>query len=182
MFAVRKNFTDPTDVADNAQDSDLQLLLSSTAVLFLSRNPAVVLKAIAVYTDLTTPSKWTKVVPPVLRLTKSEREQQYIVLRTILTLARRAPGLFDGKLRHFIVFPLENKLLRNLKLKVIVAIASEANSVEVWRELQVYMHSPERSLVLSAIRAVGELASKLPGMAEVFVTGLMALISKRNGL
>lgn len=176
---ARKNFQDPSAVS--APDPDLQLLLNSSTVLFLSRNSAVVLKAISLFIDLTPQKLWTKVVSPLLRLSKAERDQQYVAFRTILTLARRAPSLFESKFRHFIVFPLENKLVRNLKLKIMVAIASEANGLDIWRELQVYTLSPERSLVLAAIRAIAELAAKLPTLAETFTTGLMALISKRNG-
>ncbi|KAI9026855.1 adaptin N terminal region-domain-containing protein [Hyaloraphidium curvatum] len=175
---VRSNFSDPAAAA--TEDVDITLLLNSTAVLFLSRNPAVVLRAVALYTDLAPQAKWTKVVPPLLRLAKAEREQQFLALRAILSLAFRAPGLFSDRLRHFVVFPLENRPVRDLKLRIMVAAASEANVADVWRELQAYMRSPERELVLAAVKAVGDLAAKLPDMAEIFANGLMGLISKRN--
>lgn len=176
---ARSNFANPNlDSAD--LDPDLKLLLDGSTSVLYSRNSAIVLAAIDVYTDLVPSTNWSKLIAPILRLLKSEKESQLAGLRAICALSPVSPGLFAGCLRHLIVFPLENRLIRRAKLEAMLAIAQESNALDIWKELQVYLRSPELSLVRDAIRTAGGLGARCPFICSELIPGLMSLISKRN--
>jgi AP-3 complex subunit beta len=80
-----------TDFNEGDIDKDLRLLLDCALPLLKSRNVAVVLSVVALYFHLAPSAELSKVIKSLIRITRSSREIQFVVLANIATIAASKP-------------------------------------------------------------------------------------------
>ncbi|GBC07185.1 hypothetical protein RclHR1_00730034 [Rhizophagus clarus] len=161
-------------------DPDHELLLRSCLPLLQSRNSAVVLSVAKIFYHLAPVEETYKLSRPLVRLLRSHREIQYVVLANIATMATQRPHLFEPHLQQFFVRSTDSAFIRNLKLEIMTLIATENNITVLLRELQEYVKSPNKEFATAAIQAIGRCAIGMPDMAESCLNGLMKLLWSKN--
>ncbi|KAL1919435.1 uncharacterized protein VTP21DRAFT_2128 [Calcarisporiella thermophila] len=161
-------------------DPDHELLLRSCASLFQSRNSGVVLSVAKVFYHLAPDSEAQKIAKPLLKLLRSHREMQYVVLANIATIATERPHLFEPHHQHFYVRSTDPPFIYRLKLEILTLIATETNINTLLRELQAYVKSPSKDFVTVTIQAIGRCAMRVPKMADTCLHGLMKLLWSKN--
>lgn len=90
-------------------DVDHELLLKSCIPLLQSRNSGVVLAVAKLFYYLAPASEASKVTKPLVRLLRTHREQSYVVLTNIATMALKRPvsttwKYVDNRLMVYFVF------------------------------------------------------------------------------
>ncbi|CAG8581681.1 13380_t:CDS:10 [Ambispora leptoticha] len=161
-------------------DPDHELLLRSCSSLLQSRNSGVVLSVVKIYYHLAPSAEAYKLGKPLVRLLRTHREIQYVVLANIATMATQRPYLFEQHLQQFFVLSTDPSFIRNLKMEIMTLIATENNITLLLRELQEYVKSPNKDFATSAIQAIGRCAIEMPEMAESCLNGLMKLLWSKN--
>lgn len=78
-----------------------------------------------------------KIGRPLIRLLRSHREIQFVVLNNIVAISSKRPYVFDQFYQQFFVRSTDPVFIRNLKLEILTLIATEGNITFVLRELQV---------------------------------------------
>ncbi|KAF9305699.1 AP-3 complex subunit beta-2 [Mortierella antarctica] len=164
-----------SDEENNAIDPDLTFLLKCALPLFQSRNSQVVLAVAKLYNHLAPAEESYKIGRPLIRLLRSHREIQFVVLNNIVAISSKRPYVFDQFYQQFFVRSTDPVFIRNLKLEILTLIATEGNITFVLRELQEYVKSSNKDFVTQAIQAIGRCASNIPDMAESCLGGLLKL-------
>lgn len=170
------------DDAEVELDEDHSLLLKSCLPLLQSRNSGVVLAVARIYFHLAPSQEAQHLAKPLVRLLRSHRELQYVILTNIATMACSRPYLFDGYLSQFYVRSTDPVFIRNTKLDILTAIVTEQNINSILGELQQYVKSPNKDFVASTIQAIGKCAMTVPDMANRCLKGLMKLLTSSNDL
>lgn len=80
-------------------DIDHELLLKSCVPLLQSRNSGVVLAVAKLFYYLSPASEAEKIAKPLVRLLRSHREQSYVVLSNIATMAMKRPVSYPFDIR-----------------------------------------------------------------------------------
>eukprot|EP01027_Heterolobosea_sp_BB2_P001444 GEZU01002190.1.p1 GENE.GEZU01002190.1~~GEZU01002190.1.p1 ORF type:complete len:432 (-),score=117.87 GEZU01002190.1:58-1221(-) len=119
-------------------DSDHKLLLKSTFPLLKSRNSAVVLAVASLYFHVAPTSEFAKVIKSLLRISRGYRENQFIVLTNIATMAKTRPELFREHLKEFFVRSDDSPHCRELKIEILSLLANESNVSTVLKEFKVH--------------------------------------------
>ena len=119
-------------------DSDLRLLLKSAKPLLQSRNSAVVMAVIQLYYHAAPKSEMASNVKPMIRLLRSHREIQSVVLSNIATLAARPSHrhLFTPHLKTFFVRSSDPTHIKLQKLEILTSLASASTISVILREFQ----------------------------------------------
>ncbi|KAG0089327.1 AP-3 complex subunit beta-2 [Podila epicladia] len=164
-----------SDDENNTIDPDLTFLLKCALPLFQSRNSQVVLAVAKLYNHLAPAEESYKIGRPLIRLLRSHREIQFVVLNNIVAISSKRPYVFDQFYQQFFVRSTDPIFIRNLKLEILTLIATEGNITFVLRELQEYVKSSNKDFVTQAIQAIGRCASNIPDMAESCLGGLLKL-------
>ncbi|KAF9908882.1 AP-3 complex subunit beta-2 [Linnemannia zychae] len=160
---------------NHSVDPDLAYLLKCALPLLQSRNSQVVLSVAKLYMHLAPLEDSYKIGRPLVRLLRTHREIQYVVLNNIVAIASQRPYVFDQFYQHFFVRSTDPVFIRNLKLDILTLIATESNITFILRELQEYVKSSNKGFVTQAIEAIGHCASNIPEMAESCLGGLLKL-------
>lgn len=163
-----------------ALDPDLRLLLRNCKPLLQSRNSAVVMAVAQLYYHLAPRSEVALVVKSLIRLLRSHREIQTVVLSNVATMSTRCRGLFEPFLRSFFVRSSDPTNIKLLKLEVLTNLAGETNVPVILREFQTYVASADTEFVAATIQSIGRCASTIPEVADTCLNGLVALLSNRN--
>ncbi|ORZ09403.1 adaptin N terminal region-domain-containing protein [Lobosporangium transversale] len=163
------------DDSNNTIDPDLAFLLKCALPLLQSRNSQVVLSVAKLFMHLAPAEDCYKIGRPLIRLLRSHREIQYVVLNNIVAIASERPYIFDQFYQHFFVRSTDPIFIRNLKLDILTMIATESNITFILRELQEYVKSSNKDFVTQAIEAIGRCASNIPEMAHSCLGGLLKL-------
>ncbi|KAF9545233.1 AP-3 complex subunit beta-2 [Mortierella hygrophila] len=167
--------SDSSEEENNSVDPDLAYLLKCALPLLQSRNSQVVLSVAKLYMHLAPAEDSYKIGRPLVRLLRTHREIQYVVLNNIVAIASQRPYVFDQFYQHFFVRSTDPVFIRNLKLDILTLIATESNITFILRELQEYVKSSNKGFVTQAIEAIGHCASNIPEMAESCLGGLLKL-------
>ncbi|KAF9433376.1 AP-3 complex subunit beta-2 [Entomortierella beljakovae] len=171
------------DEENHAVDPDLAFLLKCALPLLQSRNSQVVLSVAKLYMHLAPVEESYKIARPLIRLLRSHREIQFVVLNNIVAIASDRPYIFDQHYQHFFVRSTDPVFIRNSKLDILTMIASDNNITFILRELQEYVKSSNKDFVTQAIEAIGRCASNIPAMAESCLGGLLKLsLSKSDSV
>lgn len=135
-----------------SMDPDHRLLLKNTKPLFQSRNSAVVMAVSQLY-YYTAPKHEIQIVPKSLvRLLRSYREVQIIVLKCIVSMAQKNTNLFQSNQKSFYVHSTDCIQVKLLKLEVLTCLANETNIAIILREIQVgIFHSQRFDLFLKMV-------------------------------
>ncbi|KAF9351167.1 AP-3 complex subunit beta-2 [Mortierella sp. NVP85] len=174
------NSDSSSDDENNSVDPDLSFLIKSALPLLQSRNSQVILAVAKLYMHLAPAEESYKIGRPLIRLLRSHREIQYVVLSNIVAIASQRPYVFDQFYQHFFVRSTDPVFIRNLKLDILTMIATESNITFILRELQEYVKSSNKDLVTQAIEAIGRCASNIPEMAESCLGGLLKLAHSKS--
>jgi len=157
-------------------DPDHRLLLKSTQPLLRTRNAAVVLAVVSLYYHVAPPIECGKVIVSLLRLIRGSRENQYVVLSNIATMAKERPELFRDFIKDFYILATDPQFIKSLKLEILSLLANENNVHTILKELRSYIKFPETKFVALTIQSIGRIASKIPDIAEQCIADLMQLI------
>ncbi|XP_043235476.1 AP-3 complex subunit beta-2-like isoform X1 [Amphibalanus amphitrite] len=163
-------------------DQDHALLLRSTKPLLQSRNAAVVMGVAQLYHHLAPRSEVSLVTKAMIRLLRSHREVQSVVLTCIasMTTQRKVRGMFDPYLKSFFVRSCDSSHIKILKLEILTNLATESSISIVLREFQTYIASHDKTFVAATIQAIGRCASNIADVTDTCLQGLVALLSNRD--
>ncbi|KXJ22678.1 AP-3 complex subunit beta-2 [Exaiptasia diaphana] len=161
-------------------DPDHRLLLRNCKPLLQSRNASVVMAVARLYHHCAPAGEVTIVARALVRLLRSHREVQSIVLSNIATMSSGRKGLFEPYLKSFFVHSNDPTHIRLLKLEILTNIAGETSIGTILREFQSYISSSDKQFVASAIQAIGRSASNIPEVTETCLAGLVRLLSNRD--
>ena len=163
-------------------DSDHRLLLKTTRSLLQSRNSAVVMAVVQLYHHCAPKGEIAFTVKPMIRLLRSHREIQSVVLSNIATLATKPNrrSLFAPHLKTFFVRSSDPTHIKLQKLEILTSLASEGTISIILREFQAYIASPDRELIASTIQAIGRCAVTISEVTETCLNGLVNLLSNRD--
>ncbi|XP_022105220.1 AP-3 complex subunit beta-2-like isoform X2 [Acanthaster planci] len=161
-------------------DADHRLLLRSVKPLLQSRNSAVVMAVAQMYHHLAPKNEVGMIAKPLVRLLRSHREVQSVVLSNVATMSAKRRGMFEPFLKSFFVRSSDPTHIRLLKLEILTNIASETSIATILRELQTYVTSSDKDFVAATIQAIGRCASNISEVTDSCMNGLMGLMSNRD--
>ncbi|KYO48548.1 AP-3 complex subunit beta-1 isoform X3 [Alligator mississippiensis] len=163
-----------------AMDPDHRLLLRNTKPLLQSRNAAVVMAVAQLYWHLAPKSEAGIVSKSLVRLLRSNREVQYIVLQNIATMSIQRKGMFEPYLKSFYVRSTDPTMIKTLKLEILTNLANEASISTILREFQTYVKSQDKQFAAATIQAIGRCATNISEVTDTCLNGLVCLLSNRD--
>uniref|UniRef100_A0A672PJL1 AP-3 complex subunit beta n=1 Tax=Sinocyclocheilus grahami TaxID=75366 RepID=A0A672PJL1_SINGR len=161
-------------------DPDHRLLLRNTKPLLQSRNTAVVMAVSQLYWHLSPKHELSVITKSLVRLLRSHREVQYIVLQNIATMSIQRKGMFEPFMKSFYVRSTDATHIKTLKLEILTNLANEANISTILRELQTYVKSQDKAFVAATIQAIGRCATNISEVTDTCLNGLVLLLSNRD--
>ncbi|XP_029139309.1 AP-3 complex subunit beta-1 [Protobothrops mucrosquamatus] len=163
-----------------SMDPDHRLLIKNTKPLLQSRNAAVVMAVAQLYWHVAPYSEAGIVAKSLVRLLRSNREVQYIVLQNIATMSIQRKGLFEPYLKSFYVRSTDPTMIKTLKLEILTNLANEANISTLLREFQTYVKSQDKQFAAATIQAIGRCATNISEVTDTCLNGLVCLLSNRD--
>ncbi|XP_048359371.1 AP-3 complex subunit beta-1 isoform X2 [Sphaerodactylus townsendi] len=161
-------------------DPDHRLLIRNTKPLLQSRNAAVVMAVAQLYWHVASISEAGIVAKSLVRLLRSNREVQYIVLQNIATMSIQRKGMFEPYLKSFYVRSTDPTMIKTLKLEILTSLANEANISTLLREFQTYVKSQDKQFAAATIQAIGRCATNISEVTDTCLNGLVCLLSNRD--
>ncbi|XP_069483525.1 AP-3 complex subunit beta-1 [Ambystoma mexicanum] len=161
-------------------DPDHRLLLRNTKPLLQSRNAAVVMAVGQLYWHLAPSAEVGIVAKALVRLLRSHREVQYIVLQNIATMSIQKRGMYEPFLKSFYVRSTDPTMIKTLKLEILTNLANDANISTLLREFQTYVKSQDKEFAAAAIQAIGRCATNISEVTDTCLNGLVYLLSSRD--
>eukprot|EP00282_Hemiselmis_andersenii_P016122 CAMPEP_0114118816 /NCGR_PEP_ID=MMETSP0043_2-20121206/5780_1 /TAXON_ID=464988 /ORGANISM="Hemiselmis andersenii, Strain CCMP644" /LENGTH=599 /DNA_ID=CAMNT_0001211323 /DNA_START=18 /DNA_END=1814 /DNA_ORIENTATION=+ len=148
-------------------------------------NGAVVLAAIRVFLRMTLDSGaihyhvLERVRAPLITLmTGGSPETAFILLKHILLLAQRAPGVFEEEYAAFFVRVSDPPHVMDLKVRVLVQLASPSNYTAVLRELSSLVTSYDTELSRLSVEAIGRIGVRVPSAASAALDHLERMLAR----
>ncbi|XP_040841889.1 AP-3 complex subunit beta-1 isoform X2 [Ochotona curzoniae] len=163
-----------------AMDPDHRLLIRNTKPLLQSRNAAVVMAVAQLYWHISPKAEAGVISKSLVRLLRSNREVQYIVLQNIATMSIQRKGMFEPYLKSFYVRSTDPTMIKTLKLEILTNLANEANISTLLREFQTYVKSQDKQFAAATIQTVGRCATSISEVADSCLNGLVCLLSSRD--
>jgi len=185
-FYSRKKKGDDSDSSDGEDpyvydmDPDHRLLLKSAAPLLQTNNSAVVLAVASLYFHVAPVSDFHVVVRPLLRVARTFREAQFVILTTTSSMVAERPGVFRPHFKDFFVSATDATMVRELKLHILAKLAVENNAATILKEFWVYARQDNVQFVRGAIRAFGRVANAIPEVADACLNDLLGLITSKK--
>ncbi|XP_045112281.1 AP-3 complex subunit beta-2-like [Portunus trituberculatus] len=150
-------------------DHDHRLLLRNAKPLLQSRNAAVVLSVAQLYQHVAPRPEVSLVARALVRLLRSHREVQAVVLTNIASMSTRRKAkanreekdIFEPYLKSFFVRSSDPTHIKSLKLEVLTNLATDTNIAVILREFQTYIGSSDKEFVAATIQAIGRSCSSL---------------------
>ena len=161
-------------------DTDHRLLLRQAKPLLNSRNSAVVMSVAQLYYHCAPKTEVTVVAKSLIRLLRSHKEVQYIVLSNIATMSIHRKGMFEPFLKSFYIRSSDPTHIKLLKLEILTNLATETNISTILRELQTYVTSTDKEFAAATIQAIGRCASNISEITDTCLNGLVHLMSNRD--
>uniref|UniRef100_A0A6Q2Z0K2 AP-3 complex subunit beta n=1 Tax=Esox lucius TaxID=8010 RepID=A0A6Q2Z0K2_ESOLU len=171
---------DDTEIKPYTMDPDHRLLLRNTKPLLQSRNTAVVMSVAQLYWHLAPRNEVSIVTKSLVRLLRSHREVQYIVLQNIATMSIQRKGMFEPYMKSFYVRSTDATHIKSLKLEILTNLANEANISTILREFQTYVKSQDKQFAAGTIQAIGRCATNISEVTDTCLNGLVLLLSNRD--
>ncbi|XP_041815818.1 AP-3 complex subunit beta-1 [Chelmon rostratus] len=169
-----------TEAKPYVMDPDHRLLLRNTKPLLQSRNTAVVMSVAQLYWHLAPKHEVSIVTKSLVRLLRSHREVQYIVLQNIATMSIQRKGMFEPFMKSFYVRSTDATHIKTLKLEILTNLANEANISTILREFQTYVKSQDKAFAAATIQAIGRCATNISEVTDTCLNGLVLLLSNRD--
>lgn len=161
-------------------DPDHRLLLRQAKPLLNSRNSAVVMAVAQLYHHCAPKAEVGIVARSLIRLLRSHREIQYVVLSNIATMTTKRKGMFEPYLKSFYVRSSDPLHIKLLKLEILTNLATETNISTILREFQTYVTSADKDFAAATIQAIGRCASSISEVTDTCLNGLVHLMSNRD--
>ncbi|XP_061657036.1 AP-3 complex subunit beta-1 isoform X2 [Syngnathoides biaculeatus] len=171
---------DPEGAKPYTMDPDHRLLLRNTKPLLQSRNTAVVMAVAQLYWHLAPKQEVNVVTKSLVRLLRSHREVQYVVLQNIATMSIQRKGMFEPFMKSFYVRSTDTTHIKTLKLEILTNLANEANISTILREFQTYVKSQDKAFAAATIQAIGRCATNIGEVTDTCLNGLVLLLSNRD--
>ncbi|XP_017348123.2 AP-3 complex subunit beta-1 isoform X2 [Ictalurus punctatus] len=171
---------DVTQTKPYMMDPDHRLLLRNIKPLLQSRNTAVVMAVAQLYWHLAPKHELNIITKSLVRLLRSHREVQYIVLQNIATMSIQKKGMFEPFLKSFYVRSTDATHIKTLKLEILTNLANEANISTILREFQTYVKSQDKEFAATTIQAIGRCATNISEITDACLNGLVLLLSSQN--
>uniref|UniRef100_A0A3Q3AAS6 AP-3 complex subunit beta n=2 Tax=Kryptolebias marmoratus TaxID=37003 RepID=A0A3Q3AAS6_KRYMA len=169
-----------TETKAYIMDPDHRLLLRNTKPLLQSRNTAVVMAVAQLYWHLAPKHEVSIVTKSLVRLLRSHREVQFIVLQNIATMSIQRKGMFEPYMKSFYVRSTDATHIKTLKLEILTNLANEANISTILREFQTYVKSQDKAFAAATIQAIGRCATNISEVTDTCLNGLVLLLSNRD--
>ncbi|XP_062369813.1 AP-3 complex subunit beta-1 isoform X4 [Cinclus cinclus] len=167
------------DVEEWGQVVIIHMLTRYARTQFVS--PWKVVMAVAqLYWHLAPKSEAGIVSKSLVRLLRSNREVQYIVLQNIATMSIQRKGMFEPYLKSFYVRSTDPTMIKTLKLEILTNLANEANISTLLREFQTYVKSQDKQFAAATIQAIGRCATNITEVTDTCLNGLVCLLSNRD--
>uniref|UniRef100_A0A670JR09 AP-3 complex subunit beta n=1 Tax=Podarcis muralis TaxID=64176 RepID=A0A670JR09_PODMU len=163
-------------------DPDHRLLLRNTKPLLQSRNAAVVMSVAQLYFHLAPKAEVGVIAKALVRLLRSHRSVQYVVLQNVATMSIKRRGMFEPYLKSFYIRSTDPTQIKILKLEVLTNLANETNISTILREFQTYIRSMDKDFVAATIQAIGRCATNIGKVRDTCLNGLVQLLSNRDEL
>ncbi|KAL1117858.1 hypothetical protein AAG570_004172 [Ranatra chinensis] len=161
-------------------DPDYRLLLKNAKPLLQSRNASVVMAVAQLHHHLAPRGEVAVIAKSLVRLLRSHREVQSVVLNCIASVSTHRKGMFEPYLKSFFVRTSDATHIKLLKLEILTNLATETSISVILREFQTYISSPDKEFVAAAIQAIGRCASNIKEVTDSCLTGLVAMLSNRD--
>lgn len=169
-----KAFYDGSSESDKSEkkprytlDADHRLLLRQTKPLLQSRNAAVVMSVAQLYHHVAPKNDVTLVAKALIRLLRSRKEVQSIVLTSIASMSLNRKVIFELYLKSFFVRTSDDPThIKLLKLDIMTNLATEASIAIILREFQTYIQSNDKEFVAATIQAIGRCAASISEVTE----------------
>lgn len=162
-------------------DADHRLLLRQTKPLLQSRNASVVMIVAQLYHHVAPLNEVSVVAKALIRLLRSYKEVQSVVLTCIASMSTQRKSIFEIYLKSFFVRSNDATHIKLLKLEILTNLATAATISVILREFQTYINSSDKSFVAATIQAIGRCASSIKEVTETCLSGLVHLLSNRDG-
>lgn len=164
-----------------ALDADHRLLLRQTKPLLQSRNASVVMTVAQLYHHVAPRNEVAIVAKALIRLLRSYKEVQSVVLTCIASMSTQRKSIFDAYLKSFFVRTSDATHIKLLKLEILTNLATETSISVILREFQTYISSNDKEFVAATIQAIGRCAASISEVTETCLSGLVLLLSNRDG-
>lgn len=162
-------------------DPDHRLLLRQTKPLLQSRNASVVMIVAQLYHHIAPRNEVNIVAKALIRLLRSHKEVQSVVLTNIASMSTQRKSIFEPYLKSFFVRTSDPTHIKLLKLEILTNLATAATISVILREFQTYISSNDKKFVAATIQAIGRCASSITEVTETCLSGLVHLLSNRDG-
>uniref|UniRef100_A0A8C9YKQ4 Adaptor related protein complex 3 subunit beta 1 n=1 Tax=Sander lucioperca TaxID=283035 RepID=A0A8C9YKQ4_SANLU len=157
---------DQTEAQPYIMDPDHRLLLRNTKPLLQSRNTAVVMSVAQLYWHLAPKHEVNIVTKSLVRLLRSHREVQYIVLQNIATMSIQRKGMFEPFMKSFYVRSTDATHIKTLKVAASLFCT--------------YVKSQDKAFAAATIQAIGRCATNISEVTDTCLNGLVLLLSNRD--
>eukprot|EP00300_Choanocystis_sp_HF-7_P040041 c6447_g1_i1.p1 GENE.c6447_g1_i1~~c6447_g1_i1.p1 ORF type:complete len:738 (-),score=203.98 c6447_g1_i1:33-2246(-) len=159
---------------------DVMNLLEDT---FRNANSALVMAATKVFLNISQslPNIHEQVLvrlktPLITLMTSGSDESAYAVLSHLKLLAKRNPDVFTQEYKHFFCRGNDLSCVKQLKVDVLVDVASAINVGDIISELSEYVTDVDVSISRHSIRAIGRIASRLPDASPRCLSALKGFL------
>uniref|UniRef100_A0A8C2Z4L1 AP-3 complex subunit beta n=1 Tax=Cyclopterus lumpus TaxID=8103 RepID=A0A8C2Z4L1_CYCLU len=169
---------DQTEATPYTMDPDHRLLLRNTKPLLQSRNTAVVMSVAQLYWHLAPKHEVNIVTKSLVRLLRSHREVQYIVLQNIATMSIQRKGMFEPFMKSFYVRSTDATHIKTLKF--LFLRDSDAVFPFLFSSSQTYVKSQDKAFAAATIQAIGRCATDISEVTDTCLSGLVLLLSNRD--
>ncbi|RZF39219.1 hypothetical protein LSTR_LSTR010313 [Laodelphax striatellus] len=142
--------------------------------------PQVVMSVCRLYHHVAPRSEVGVVTKSLIRLLRSHREVQSVVLNCIASMSLSRKGLFKPHLKSFFVRSSDPTHIKLLKLEILTNLATETSISFVLREFQTYVSSTDKQFVAATIQAIGRCAANIREVTDTCLDGLVAMLSGRD--
>ncbi|ABN67677.2 predicted protein [Scheffersomyces stipitis CBS 6054] len=162
-------------------------LIEATIPSLQHENSSVVLNAIKVIVyyshyvknpGLIFPTLPKRLGTSLISLLSKPAEIQFLVLRNVILLLLGSKDLVSFEVEMFFCHNEDPIYIKDTKLEIIYLLANEQNVHVVLRELEEYATEVDVSMARKAIRALGNLAVKLPNAADACVEVIQNLFNE----
>ncbi|XP_021235087.1 AP-3 complex subunit beta-1 isoform X3 [Numida meleagris] len=168
------------DVEEWGQVVIIHMLTRYARTQFVSPWKTVVMAVAQLYWHLAPKSEAGIISKSLVRLLRSNREVQYIVLQNIATMSIQRKGMFEPYLKSFYVRSTDPTMIKTLKLEIMTNLANEANISTLLREFQTYVKSQDKQFAAATIQAIGRCATNITEVTDTCLNGLVCLLSNRD--
>eukprot|EP01083_Nonionella_stella_P193301 714077_1 len=160
-----------------SMDPDHKLILTSTENLLYSKNSSVVLGVVVLYHYLAPTYECKKCIPFLMHFLYSSTEVQCVILANISTISASRPALFAPYMKNFYVLSTDSQSSRELKLDILVNLATSSSIKMILNEFKFYIKEPNQLFVSATIEAIGRCAFRVNDFSDICLKELVALVS-----